>query len=135
MADETVTDIVRFTTRQVEHLAKAAGVTVDDIRRAQRVMPQKHDFMLSLGYVHMQRDPHIARIEDARRRHLAAQSAAIELRSVWEGDATVQSLLKTARQQASTGKVVRDEPSKFMSWLDRVWSNQASAAPSPSMGR
>lgn len=138
MADaknEITEDIVRFTSRQIERLAQAASVSMDEVRRAQRLMPMKNDFLLSLGYVHMQRDPSVANIQDPRRRHLAAHRGAIDLRSVWEGDATVQSIMAVARQQASTGKVIKDEPSKFMGWIERVWSNQPSAAPSPAMSR
>ncbi|MGY3582162.1 hypothetical protein ACVIGB_000913 [Bradyrhizobium sp. USDA 4341] len=134
-ANATTNDIVRFTTRQVEKLAEATGVTADDVRRAQRTMPVRNDFMLSLGYVHMSRHPQVNRIENARRRHLEATQAALDLKSVWQGDATVESMMAIGRRQAETGKVVQDEPSKFMSWLDRVWSKQASASPSPAMAR
>jgi hypothetical protein len=134
-ANETTDDIVRFTARQVERLAEAAGVSVDDVRRAQRVMPVRNDFMTSLGYVHVSRHPQVSRIEDVRRRHLEATQAALDLKSIWQADASVQSILATGRRQAETGMVAKDEASSFMSWLDRVWSKQSSAAPSPAMAR
>ena len=61
---EEIGKIVRFTTRQVEKLARAAGISADEVRQARRTAAldgERRDFLHVLGFVHASRQPEFAR--------------------------------------------------------------------------
>lgn len=129
--------IVRLTTRQIEKLARAAGVSADEVRQAARASAredERRDFLHILGMVHASRQPEFARMTQRQERFLRMNQVALDLKSVWKGDADVLELVRAGLEQGRTNKVPKSEPGPFTSWLERV-RNLTEPAPAPAMAR
>ncbi len=129
--------IVRFTTRQVEKLARAAGVSVDEVRQAARmaVKPdERRDFLHILGMVHASKQKEIASLPQGRERFGRMNQIGIDLKSVWLGDADVRELVADGLEQGRTNNLPKSEPGPFSSWIERV-RNFNEPAPAPAMAR
>jgi hypothetical protein len=126
-------DRVDLTRKQTALLARAAGVTADDVREAQLRMPSKGSFLMSLAYVHMLHHPVITRIEDENGRRFAAVREAVGLKRIWDVDKDVVALVAMGRRQAAGGPVSAERPAPFTDWTRRVLESRD--APTPKMGR
>jgi hypothetical protein len=132
-----VGNIVRFTTRQIEKLATAAGLSQDEVRQAARNVQnpeEKRDFLHMLGLAHASRQRQIATLPPGRERFGRMNQIALDLKSVWEGDQDVMALVAEGLKQGRTGRLPKQHPTPFTSWIERVKSF-AGEAPAPAMAR
>jgi hypothetical protein len=134
---EEVGAIVRFTTRQAEKLARAAGIAVDEVRQAQRqavVANERRDFLHILGFVHASKQPEFARLPQGPERYMRVNQTSLDLKSVWSADADVMEMLRAGIEQGRTNRLPRSEPRPFSDWLARVKA-YGEPAPAPAMAR
>lgn len=136
-AEEEVGAIVRFTTRQAEKLARAAGISIDEVRQAQRmtVAPnERRSFLHLLGTIHASKQPEFAGLPQGQGRYLRINQTALDLKSVWSADSDVMEMLRAGIEQGRTNRLPKSEPGPFSDWLARVKA-YGEPAPVPAMAR
>jgi hypothetical protein len=129
--------IVRLTTRQIEKLARAAGISADEVRVAARIAAsagERREFLHILGFVHAGRQPEYAGIPDGRQRYIRVNQTALDLKSVWSADADVMEMVEAGLEQGRTNRLPKAEPGPFTTWLDRVRA-YGEPEPRPAMAR
>lgn len=134
---EEIGNFVRLTTRQVEKLARAAGVSVDEVRQTRRTAAaddERRDFLHILGFVHASRQPEFARIPQGQERFYRINQTALDLKSVWQADADVMEMVRTGIEQGRTNKLPKSEPGPFSDWLARIRA-YGEPEPAPAMAR
>jgi hypothetical protein len=134
---EEVGRIVQFTTRQIEKLARAAGISVDEVRQARRVAAaanERRDFLHILGFVHASKQPEFARLPEGWERYSRTNQVALDLKSVWMADADVMEMVRAGLDQGRTNRLPKSEPRPFTDWLARIKAYRE-PAPAPAMAR